>query len=111
MKKEIKEEVMRYLVKHQATDKHLEEICNTVLDKVRKDMIKNPKPYLTKTTDKHGNSYLHAKVFWPTSLLETKELKIHVGKMTDFPDGAKDRRAYEESKRIMKERLRRELTA
>jgi hypothetical protein len=106
--KQITKEVMRIITKGQ-DNKTVQELCNEAIHTVQTQMVKNPTVYLSASKNKQGKTYMTSKIFWPTSIDTTKEIRIYVGKYSEYPLGTKDPKAFREARKKMKERLKREL--
>jgi hypothetical protein len=86
----------------------LEEVNDAALDVKQEMIIAEPQVYVARTKDiKTEIEYFTAKTFWPLKNGKTKEVKIYLGKATDFNNDTMSIRAKETAKRKMSETLRR----
>lgn len=70
------------LVKHKEA---IHEISDAILEYKRSTMIENPVVYVARTKDiKTGKEYFTAKTTWPLKDGKKKEVKIYLGKASDF---------------------------
>lgn len=86
----------------------LEEVQNAALEVKQEFIIAEPIVYVARTRDiKTDIEYFTAKTFWPLKDGKTKEVKIYLGKATDFGNKTMSINAREFAKRKMSETLRR----
>lgn len=86
----------------------LGEVQSAALNVKQELLIAEPIVYVARTKDiKTGIEYFTAKTFWPLKDGETKEVKIYLGKATDFGSDTMSIKAKEFAKRKMSETLRR----
>ncbi len=74
----------------------LDEIGDAVLEYKRLLVLENPTIYVARTTDiKTGKEYLTAKTSWPMKDWKRKEVKIYLGKSSDFDNDTQSPKAKE----------------
>jgi hypothetical protein len=86
----------------------LSEIKEAYIDYMQEWVIARPTVYVARTTDtKYDNEYFTAKTTWPSKDGKKKEIKIYLGKASDFGNDTMSERAREYAKKKMSETLRR----
>ena len=87
----ITKELYQFMKDNYHTMGEVKKICDEVVRKKQIEVSRHPRVYIAKTKDpKTDLYYLNGKVFFPTSISEKKEVKIYIGKLSDFPLGTKD---------------------
>ncbi len=105
--KDIKKELLSYIEKNYTTNNEIKSFCDDVIKKKQLEMMSNPKVYLAKTKDiKTDIYYLNCKLSLPIGLNKFKEIKVYVGKMSNFPNGTKDENAIRIGKNKIKEKIK-----
>jgi len=98
-------ELQKLLKKYAGT---LDEIQTARINLEQELIIEEPTAYVARTTNKKsGIEYFTAKTNWPIEGGKTKEIKIYLGKATDFDNDTKNGRAKKLAIKKMKETLRR----
>jgi hypothetical protein len=107
MKQDITNEIYQFMNDNYNTIDEVKKFCDEVVRKKQHEMLSNPKVYVAKTKDPKTNIYyLNCKLFFPIGISKTKEVKVYIGKLSDFPKGCNDTSA----KRIGKEKMRKKLS-
>lgn len=107
----ISKDLFQYMKDNYHTMDEVKKICDDIIKKKQHEMMLNPRVYIAKTKDpKTDLYYLNCKVFFPFSISEKKEVKVYIGKMSDFPKGTKDPNAQKIGKQKMREKLKKMLT-
>jgi hypothetical protein len=90
----------------------IDEIAKTILENKRYQFIRAPKVYIARTTDvKTGIEYFTAKTNWPTMDFKKKEVKIYLGKASEFDNDTKSKKAKAAALVKMKQTLARRVEA
>jgi hypothetical protein len=89
----IKKRILKYVIENVETNPTLNEICDKLLKEEQEKIMLNPVVYVARTTDKDNNTYLNARCMFPISFTEYRDVKVYVGRFSDFPKGTKDERA------------------
>jgi hypothetical protein len=112
-KNKIKVDVLNFMVENYDRSIEIKEFCDKVLIDTQNEFIKNPPIYMTLLKDTRSDieiKYsLTAKTFFPISINKTKEIRIYVGRLDEYPNGTKDVRGKVLGRKLMIERLKREL--
>jgi hypothetical protein len=107
IKSEITKELMECLINNYTTNNDIKTFCDEVIKKKQNEIMLNPKVYIAKTKDpKTDIYYLNCKLFLPIGINKTKEVKVYIGKMSDYPNGCQDVNAKKVGVEKMKEKLR-----
>ena len=107
MKNIIKEELINLLIESCKTDVELKKRCDEIIREKQIKIMLNPKVYVAKTKDvKNDRYYLNCKLFLPIGINQSKELKVYIGKLSDFPNGTKDVDAYKLGQDMMRKRIK-----
>ena len=86
----------------------LEEISNAIVDYEQEWIIYHPEVYVARTKDiKTGKEYFTAKTFWMKKDGKKKEIKIYLGKSSDFDNDTLSPKAKEFATKKMSTTLRR----
>ena len=103
----ISKDLYRYMKENYQTIGEVKKICDEIVRKKQIEVTRHPRVYVAKTKDpKTDLYYLNCKVFFPISISERKEVKVYIGKMSDFPNGTKDLLAKKIGTQKMKEKLK-----
>ena len=95
--------------KHKAA---IDEIANAILEYKRILLLENPVIYVARTTDiKTGKEYFTAKTTWIVEGFKTKEVKIYLGKASDFGNDTQSEKAKEFALIKMRQTLARRIRA
>lgn len=93
------------MIKHKDA---LDEISNAILEFQQLSVIENPVVYVARTKDiKTGKEYFTAKTSWPLKDGKKKEIKIYLGKASEFDGNTLSVEAKELAKTKMKKTLSR----
>lgn len=103
----IKDELINFLIEVSKTNDEIKKHCDDIIKKKQHEMMLNPKVYIAKTKDpKTDLYYLNCKLFLPIGINKTKEVKVYIGKMSDFPKGTNDPIAKKLGTQKMREKLK-----
>ena len=103
----ISKDLYQYMKDNYQTSGEVKKICDEVVRKKQIEVTRHPRVYIAKTKDpKTDLYYLNCKVFFPISISEKKEVKVYIGKMSDFPNGTKDLLAKKIGTQKMREKLK-----
>lgn len=84
------------------------EVEEKMLNYYQEMIIHDPQVYVARTKDtKTEIEYFTAKTAWPTQAGRTKEIKIYLGKASDFGNDTQNTKAKQLAVKKMKETLRR----
>jgi hypothetical protein len=107
IKQEITNELYKFMNDNYNTIDEVKKFCDEIIIKQQNEILRNPKVYVAKTRDpKTDIYYLNCKLFFPISISERKEVKVYIGKLSDFPKGCNDTTAKKIGKENMKEKLK-----
>jgi hypothetical protein len=107
----INSDLVKYLIEKSKTNDEIKKHCDEFIKKKQHEMMLNPKVYVAKTKDpKTDLYYLNCKLFLPIDIDKTKEVKVYIGKMLDFPNGCNDVNAKRIGEQKMREKLKKILT-
>lgn len=107
----IKDELINFLIDTCKTNEEIKKHCDDIIRKKQHEMMLNPKVYIAKTKDpKTDLYYLNCKIFLPIGINKTKEVKVYIGKMSDYPNGCNDVNAKRIGEQKMREKLKKMLT-
>jgi esterase/lipase len=108
----ITKELYQYMKDNYHTIDEVKKICDEVVRKKQLEVVSHPRVYIAKTKDpKTDLYYLNCKVFFPISISEKKEVKVYIGRMSDFPLGTKDPNVKKIGTQKMKEKLKEMITS
>jgi hypothetical protein len=103
----ISKDLYQYMKDNYQTIDEVKKICDEVVRKKQIEVTRHPRVYIAKTKDpKTDLYYLNCKVFFPISISKRKEVKVYIGKMSDFPKGTKDPLAKKIGTQKMREKLK-----
>jgi hypothetical protein len=107
IKQEITNELYKFMNDNYNTIDEVKKFCDEIIIKQQNEILQNPKVYVAKTKDpKTDIYYLNCKLFFPISISKRKEVKVYIGKLSDFPNGCNDTTAKKIGKENMKEKLK-----
>lgn len=87
----ISKDLYQFMKDNYHTMDEVKKICDEIVRKKQIEVARHPRVYISKTKDiKTDLYYLNCKVFFPISISEKKEVKVYIGKLSDFPNGTKD---------------------
>ena len=108
-KTKIKSEILKYMVDNYNKSNGIKKFCDKLLIDVQKEFVKDPPVYMTILKDTRSDVeeryYLTAKTMFPVGINKTKEIRLYVGTLEEFPNGTKDVRGKIVGKRKLIERL------
>ena len=90
MKREVQRELMRYLSENYNKYEDIKELCNKLIKTIQTKTKKEFPVYLT-INKAQGTLYVKAKTFFLVDINKVKPIHIHVGKLSKFPNGIKDK--------------------
>lgn len=112
-KTKIKSEVLNFIDNNYNKSLDIKKFCDNLLVEIQKEFIVDPPMYMTLLEDKRSDvevKYtLTAKTHFPIGINKTKEIRIYVGRIDEFPKGTKDERGKVIGKMKLIERLKREI--
>jgi hypothetical protein len=87
----ISKDLYQFMKDNYHTMDEVKKICDEIVRKKQIEVARHPRVYISKTKDpKTDLYYLNCKIFFPISISEKKEVKVYIGKLSDFPNGTKD---------------------
>lgn len=105
-KTKIKNELLNYMIDNYNNSTTIKTFCDNILIEVQKECAKNPSVYLSVGRDLNNEKrYITAKTKFPIKINKTKEYRVYVGTIDEFPNGSKDVNAKAVGKRKLIGRL------
>jgi hypothetical protein len=103
----VKREMLKFMLDNYNKSIEIKNVCDNALREAQKEHLENPSVYMSvmKRADNPNLKYVTAKTLFPVAINKFKEYRYYVGTLSDFPLGAKDKRAKLLGEQIIKENL------
>jgi hypothetical protein len=107
MKKTIKDELINFLIDTCKTNEEIKKHCDEIIRKKQHELMLNPKINIIKSKSATSdNYYLYVRLLLPIGINKYKDLRGYVGKLTNFPNGTKDKGAHKIGVEVIKDRIK-----
>lgn len=110
MTNELKKIILKKLDENYGKDLTITKLCDDIVLEEQKQMIKNPKIYMSATKNWHKKEqvFLMAKCNFPIGVNKTKEIRVYLGRIEQYPNGIKDTFGMLSAKRKILKKIERE---